>query len=558
MSQKFDFIIVGAGSAGCVLANRLTASGKFSVLLVEAGAKDISPWLHIPIGYAKTYYNPAVNWMYYTAADAGINNRQSYWPRGKVLGGSSAINAMVFIRGQHEDFNDWEKMGATGWGWEGVLPYFKRLEDAGFTDHPLRGSGGAVTVSETTHGVHHTSYHFLKGCEQLGFTLNADFNAETQEGVNLYQANIRGGIRISSSRAYLKPARARKNLTVLTEAHAVKLNVVKPDAVKPAAVKPAAVKSEREKPVCNGIVCMQKGKEIHFTALKEVILSAGAIGSPQLLQCSGIGDAELLKRLGIAVKHHSPMVGENLTDHLGFNDYYKSNLPTLNDQFNSYAGCIRAGLQYIFTRKGPFSVGVNHAGGFVKSSDDRPRPNIQLYFQPTSFINAPKGTRPAIRLDNFSGLSMGISQCRPSSRGSVKIAHADCRVAPTIQPNYLSTQNDCEEMVEGLKIIRQIAQTPAMRSIIKEQINKSSDDSDAALLEDFRRHADTVFHPTCTCAMGDDPAKNVVDSRLKVYGIERLRVADASVFPTITSGNTNAPSMMVGEKASDLILHDHQ
>jgi choline dehydrogenase len=537
----FDFIVVGAGSAGCVVANRLTESGRYRVLLVEAGPADKNPWIHIPIGYAKTYFDPRCNWMYHTEPDAGINNRSSYWPRGKVLGGSSSINAMVFIRGQHADFDDWQKLGADGWGWADVLPYFKKLENiepAGDADSDLlRGKHGPVSVSRIGDSVHSTNHNFLSGCAELGFSRNPDFNGSSQEGVNHYQINTFKGRRVSASRAYLRPAAKRKNLVVVTNAHVTRLNF--------------------EGTACIGISYVHKGRYHQVRARREVVLSAGSVNTPQILQCSGIGDRALLGDYGIPVQHHSPLVGENLQDHIGLSYFFRSRVPTLNNEFTSVTGCVRAGLRYLLTRKGPLSISVNHAGGFVRSSPERARPNLQLYFQPTSYMNAPTGTRPMIALDKFAALSVGISQCRPTSRGHIKIGSADPLVAPKIVPNYLSTEYDINEMLEGMKLIRKIAETDAMKKIIVEEMVPGKDVlSDEQLMEDFRNRCGTIFHPVSTCTMGRNPGSAVVDPRLKVYGVDRLRVVDASIFPTVTSGNTNAPAMMVAEKASDMILED--
>ena len=539
--NDFDFIIVGAGSAGCILANRLTESGRYRVLLVEAGPADKNPWIHVPIGYAKTFFDPKCNWMYNTEPDLGINNRSSYWPRGKVLGGSSSINAMVFIRGQHADFDDWEIMGASGWGWADVLPYFKKLENiesgGDVNSDVLRGKNGPISVSRIGDSVHPTNRNFLAGCAELGFPRNPDFNGPSQEGVNHYQINTSNGLRVSASRAYLRPAAKRKNLQVVTNAHVTRLNF--------------------EGAACIGITYFHKGSYHEVRAHREVVLSAGSVNTPQILQCSGIGDQSLLGELGISVQHHAPLVGENLQDHIGLSYFFRSRVPTLNNEFTSMTGCVRAGLRYLLTRKGPLSISVNHSGGFVRSSPARARPNIQLYFQPTSYMNAPTGTRPMIALDKFAALSIGISQCRPTSRGHIKIGSADPLVAPKIVPNYLSTEYDVNEMIEGVKLIRKIAGTDAMKKIIVEEMVPGGKVlSDEALIEDFRNRCGTIFHPVSTCAMGRNSDSAVVDPRLKVYGVNRLRIVDASIFPTVTSGNTNAPVMMVAEKASDMILED--
>lgn len=533
--MEFDFIIIGAGSSGCVLANRLTGCGRYRVLLLEAGPRDWSPWIHLPIGYARTHYNRRINWMYHTLPDPGINRRTSYWPRGRVLGGSSSINAMVFIRGQHEDYDDWQRMGADGWSWKDVLPYFRKLEDATFSGHPDRGHAGPVSVTRVAREAHRTNRFFLDGCLEAGIRLNEDFNAGLQEGVNYYQINTYRGRRVSAATAYLDPARKRKNLVIQTCALATRLVF--------------------EGTACRGVEFLSRGTLRQASARLEVIVCGGAINSPALLQKSGVGEERLLEGLGIRTVHHSPMVGDNLQDHLGIDYCFRSRIPTLNDRFNSVFGCIGAGMQYLFSRTGPLSISVNHSGGFVRSGQHRARPNIQLYFQPTSYIDAPKGSRPMIRLDRMSAFSIGISQCRPASRGWVRIRSADPGAPPDIMPNYLSAEADVAELLEGVKLIRRIAGTPAMQSIIEKEILPGPEvDDDNALLEDLRNRGDTVFHPVGTCRMGNNPARTVVNPKLEVHGLRNLRVADASVFPCIVSGNTNVPAIMVGEKGADLVL----
>lgn len=533
--MDFDFIVVGAGSSGCVVADRLSEDGRYRVLLLEAGPRDWSPWIHLPIGYAKSFFNARVNWMYRTLPDPGINHRSSYWPRGRVLGGSSSINAMVFIRGQQEDYDDWKDMGADGWSWQEVLPYFRKLEDARFSEHHDRGRSGPIRVTRIAKEAHRTNQCFLAGCQEAGFRLNDDFNAESQEGINYYQINTHHGRRVSAATAYLNPARHRKNLTIRTKALVTRLKF--------------------EGSVCNGVEFLTRGTLQSACARHEVIVCGGAINSPTLLQRSGVGDSRHLESLGIGVVHHSPMVGMNLQDHFGIDYCFLSRVPTLNNQFNSTFGCIRAGIQYLVSRSGPLSISVNHSGGFVRSSEQRTRPNVQLYFQPMSYINASEGSRPMIRLDRMAAFNIGISQCRPASRGWIRIDSSDPAIPPGIMPNYLSSEEDVFELLEGVRLIRRIAGTAAMQKIIEKEILPGPGiTSDQALVEDLRNRGDTVFHPVGTCIMGNDPSRAVVSPELEVYGLKGLRIADASVFPCITSGNTNAPAIMTGEKASDMIL----
>ena len=535
--SEFDFVIVGAGSAGSVVADRLSESGKYSVCVLEAGGSDLNFWIWMPIGYGKAFYNRHINWMYRTEADPGLNDRSGYWPRGKVLGGSSSINAMVYIRGQHADFEDWKAMGNPGWGWEDVLPLFRRSEtnDAGACG--FRGGGGPLHVSSTERDVHPLCANFLAAAEEAGFNRNPDFNGADQEGVGLYQITAKDGFRMSAARAFLSPARKRPNVEVITRAHTTRLVV--------------------ENGRVTGAVYNRNGAEFTVKARREVILSAGAVNSPQILMLSGIGDGAELQAKGIESRLHRPAVGKNLQDHLGHDYLYRSKRPTLNQQLYPWWGKLFQGIRYVLTRRGPLSLSVNQAGGFVKSTPDTPRPNMQLYFSPVSYTKAPKGKRPLMPPDPFPGFLLGMQPTRPTSRGQITLRSGDPFDTPEIHPNSLSTNHDLTEMIEGCRLMRQIAGSPALQEIIEEEISPGPGvQSDADMLEDVRNRCSTVFHPVSTCRMGPDETDNVVDHRLKVYGIEGLRIVDASIFPTVTSGNTNAPAIMVGEKGADMILED--
>ncbi len=535
MSAIYDYIIVGAGSAGCVLADRLSASGKYRVLVLEAGGSDNRFWIQTPIGYGRSFFDPAVNWMYMTEADPGTGNRASYWPRGKVLGGSSSINAMVFVRGQQRDFEDWKSMGNTGWGWDDVLPYFKKMETNATGGNEFRGDSGPLYVNTVSEQYHPLCHRFIEASKEMGFEFNEDFNGASQEGVGFYQITTRGGRRMSTCRAYLKEARKRRNCEVKTGAHTTAITVRDGKAV--------------------GVRYQSQGRHYEATAGREVILSAGAVNSPQILQLSGIGPGQLLQNFGLEVIRDLPAVGENLQDHLTMSHYYKSRVPTLNDQLSPWWGKLKAGLRYLTFRDGVLSLSVNQAGGFVRSNENRQHPNLQLYFAALTYTKPTPGERRLMSPDRESGFLNGFSQLRPTSRGSLALQSADPFAAPSIRPNYLSTDADVTEMLEGCRLLRAMARTPTLSALIKEEyIPGPAVTTDEQLLEDIRLRSETVYHPTSTCMMGRDDRNSVVDAECRVHGVDNLRVVDASVFPTVTSGNTNAPTIMVAEKASDMIL----
>jgi choline dehydrogenase len=532
----YDFIIVGAGSAGCVLANRLTASGRHRVLLLEAGGSDRRFWIRTPIGYGRTFYDPRVNWMYLTEPVPGIGGRISYWPRGKVLGGSSSINAMVYIRGQPYDFDDWAAAGNPGWGWHDVLPYFMKAEDHQLGATDFRGTGGPLSVSDVSRDLHPLCAVYLRACRELGFKAVADMNGPEGECVGLYQITTRNGVRASAATAYLGPARGRQNLHVLTGAHAVHIRFDNRRAT--------------------GVEYLQDGQKHVAGAGREVILAAGAVNSPQLLQLSGIGPAALLRAKGIDIVLDLPAVGRNLQDHLGIDYLYKSRVPTLNDELHPWHGKLRAGLKYVLARRGPLSLSVNQGGGFVRTRPELRRPNMQLYFSPLSYLKAPPGKRPLMNPDPYSAFMIGISHCRPASRGYLEITSADPLTPPAIHPGYLADESDLEEMLDGVRFLRRLAAAPALAAVIEAELKPGPDiQGQDALIADIRRRSSTIFHASGTCAMGDR-ARAVVDARLRVHGAEGLRVIDASIFPNVTTGNTNAPTIMVAEKGADILLED--
>ena len=529
-TPEYDYVIVGAGSAGCVLANRLSADGKHSVLLLEAGPKDSHLWIHIPLGYAKLFKEKSVNWMYQTEPEPGLNGRQVFQPRGKVLGGSSSINGLLYVRGQHEDYDRWRQRGNAGWGYEDVLPYFKKSEDQQRGGDQYHGSGGPLPVSDWRHA-DPLSEAFVKAAAEVGIPTNPDFNGERQEGAGFFQTTTRLGRRASTAVAYLRPALKRPNLQVETAALAQRI----------------LFEGRRAK----AVEYRQEGSVRVAKARREVLISSGAYNSPQLLQLSGVGPAELLKQHGINVVLDAPGVGNDLQDHMQVRVVTRcAQRVTLNDVVNHPLRKIMAGLRYAALRQGPLTIAAGTSGAFFKTDPRLATPDIQIHFLPFST------DKMGEKLHSFSGFSASVCQLRPESRGSLKIRSADPSVPPEIRINYLATETDRTAFVEGFKILRKILAAPALKAYCVEEVDPGSDvTSDADILEFCRRTGSTVYHPTSTCRMGNDPLA-VVDQRLKLRGIDGLRVVDASVMPDLMSGNTNAPTIMIAEKASDMILQD--
>lgn len=535
--DSFDYVIIGAGTAGCVVAGRLSERADVTVLVLEAGGSDRTLWIQVPIGYGRTFFDRSINWMYDTAPVPGLNNRASYWPRGKVIGGSGSINAMVYVRGQPHDFDDWAAMGNSGWGWNDVLPYFKASEDhdGGASDH--HGAGGPIHVTDITRRAHPLCGTFIEAASALGFNYTADFNGPAPEGVGVYQINTDKGRRASSANAFLRPALKRQNVELRTRAHATRILFEGKRAV--------------------GVEYQRGGRLETVTAKREVILCGGAVNSPQLLQLSGIGDPQTLQSLGIAPVKAAPAIGRNLQDHLAVSYFYRSSQPTLNDELGPFIGKAKAGLRYLFDRGGPLSLSVNQGGGFVRSDPSQSRPNLQLYFSPVSYTKTPLSERRLTNPDPFSAFLLSFNACRPTSRGWLTLTSPDPFAPPQIHPNYLSTGQDIAEAVIGTRLLRRLAATRPLAGIITGEIVPGAHlTTDEDLLEDFRNRADTVYHPVGTCGMGPDPASSVVDARLRVHGLQGLRIIDASIFPTVTSGNTNAPTVMVAEKGAAMVTED--
>jgi choline dehydrogenase len=532
-----DFIIVGAGSAGSVLAERLSADGRFRVLVIEAGGTDQRFFVQMPLGYGKLFHDPAVNWLYKTEPDPGLAGQRDHWPRGKLLGGSSSINAMVYIRGHREDYEDWKALGNTGWGWDDVLPAYKAMEDNEAGGDAWRGTGGPLFVSANQRNLHPMVKDYVASCIAAGLPFNPDFNGAMQEGTGTYQLTVKGRRRNSAARAFLRPAMRRPNVQVMTGTMVTRVVI--------------------ENGRATGVEVLRGGQRVVLRARAEVILAGGAVNSPQLLQLSGIGAGALLQGLGIPVVRDNANVGDHLNDHQGINYTYRMKVPTLNDVLRPWWGKLRVGMEYLILGRGPLALSVNHGGGFFRTSPDLPRPNMQLYFQAFSTLIPRAGERPVLTPDPFSGMSLGLSNCRPTSRGTIRIASADPLVHPVIRANAFSTDHDVAEMLAAVRFIRRVAAQEPLRGLIAEELRPGpACATDDAMIADFRARSGTVYHPSCTCRMGPDAADSVVTPRLKVHGVDGLRVCDASVFPTLIGGNTNAPAMMVGWKGAGIILAD--
>ena len=534
--DETDYIIVGAGSAGSVLADRLSANGRHQVTVLEAGGTDRRFYVHLPLGYGKLFYDPTVNWMYRTEPDPGLNGARDHWPRGKVLGGSSSINAMVWIRGHRADYEDWGRDNS-GWGWEECLSAYRALEDNEAGADDWRGQGGPLFISANRSGLHPLVKSYVAACGEAGLAENPDFNGAVQEGAGIYQMTIRNARRNSTARAFLRPAMKRPNLRVVTRAMVTRVVIEGGRAV--------------------GVEYRRGGETHVLRARAEVILAGGAINSPQLLQLSGVGPGGLLQGLGIPVVRDNPNVGDHLSDHQGINYTWSMTVPTYNDELRPWWGKLRAGLQYFIGGGGPLAKSINHGGGFFRTRSDLDRPNMQLYFQAFSTLIPREGERPLLTPDPWSGLSIGLSNCRPTSRGHIRLRTGRPEDHPVITANAFSTNHDVEEMLAAVKYLRQIAAQPAMARLIKEELRPGpAIATDEELIHDFRARSGTVYHPSCTCRMGPDAATSVVDAGLRVHGVGGLRVIDASAFPNIIAGNTNAPSILMGWKGAERVLAD--
>jgi choline dehydrogenase len=533
MREQYDFIVTGACSAGAVVASRLSENGRYSVLLLEAGPPDTNPWIHVPLGFAKTFIDPKVNWKFESEPQAGLAGRRLYLPRGKTLGGTSSINGMVYIRGNHADYDEWRQRGCTGWDWESVLPYFKKAENQTRGADAYHGTGGPLTVSDQPYRFE-LSDAVLAACEQAGIPRNPDFNGAVQEGCGYYQTTTSNRRRWSTSKAYLGPARGRKNLTIRTGAQATRVVIENGRAVGVSYVSPEGKRTAR--------------------AGREVVVSGGTYGSPQLLQLSGLGPAAHLQAMGIAVVRDMPAVGSNLHDH--FNTYlsWKCARPiTLNDLENSWPRKIVAGLQYGLFRGGPMASNGIHAGLFTRSDPRLERPDLQINLLEWS---TKERTKDRVIPHSFPGFTMSPVHLKPDGRGTVRLGSPDPLAAPSVRFDFLRTEYDLRAILTAVRLVRRIASMPALRGLVVEEIAPGLDvESDTALEAFVRATGISNHHPTSTCAMGVG-TNSVVDPRLRVHGVDGLRVADASIMPSVVAGNTNAPSIMIGEKAAAMVLED--
>jgi choline dehydrogenase len=533
-SETYDYVVVGAGTAGCLLANRLSADANSRVLLLEAGGKDNYPWIHIPVGYLYLMGNPRADWGFKTAAEPGLNGRSLSYPRGRVLGGCSSINGMIYMRGQARDYDLWRQMGNEGWAWDDVLPYFKKhqdqwaLEPDAFDGLHERGGEWRIELARIRWEILDA---FRDAAAEAGIPKVEDFNRGDNEGCGYFHVNQKTGVRWNASKGFLRPVRHRPNLDIETDAMVERL----------------VIEGKR----VTGLVMRQHGNRRRIKAAREVILAAGAIGSPQIMQLSGIGPGSLLKQHGISVAHELKGVGENLQDHLQVRCAYKVHgVRTMNERFQSLTQRAGFAAQYLFARRGPMTMAPSQLGAFVKSDPSRETPNLQYHVQP---LTLPKFGEP---LDPFPAFTASVANIRPTSRGWVRITALDPEAHPEIKPNYLSTEEDRRVAAEAIRVTRTIVSKPSLAKFRPEEfrpgLEVQRDDELAKAAGDI---ATTIFHPVGTCKMGSDDTA-VVDARLKVRGLQGLRVADASVMPTITSGNTNSPTLMIAEKASAMILED--
>lgn len=533
VGAEYDFVIVGAGSSGCVLANRLSADGNKSIAVVEAGPRDSSFWIHLPIGYGRTMWDPKVNWKFQTEPEPQMGGRQVYWPRGRVLGGSSSINGLIVIRGQKQDYDHWADQGSSGWSWNEVLPYFVKLENnAQFGDDQIHGSGGPLPVSSIDRR-HELIEAFIAAGQANGVPRTDDFNGRVQEGAGYFQLTTKNGWRMSAAAAYLRPAEKRGKVSVLTDMQVLRVLFEGRQAV--------------------GVVCHTPQGTRTIKARRGVILSAGAIQSPHLLMLSGVGPGRHLQQIGVPVLIDRPSVGQNLQDHLQFRLIYKaSKAITTNDALRSLWGRAKLGLEWLLFRRGALAIGINQGGMFARLMPESKTPDIQFHVATLSADMA------GGKVHDFPGFTLSVCQLRPESRGHIALASSDPLARPLIYANYLATEKDRDYAVKSIAFARKLARTAPLSDLVAAEVTPGPEvATDADLLDFARRTGATIFHPSGTCRMGTDEAA-VVDPRLRVRGVGGLWVVDCSIMPTLVSGNTNVPAMMIAEKAADMISEDCQ
>ena len=537
VGESHDYVIVGAGSAGCVLADRLTRDRRASVLLLEAGPADSHPYIKLPVGYGRLFFHPVFNWCYQTEPDPALAGRVSYWPRGKVVGGSSSINALVYCRGLPHDFDDWAAAGAAGWDWRAVRPHYEQIETRIAADGGRSGDGPLV-VTDVSRRVHGTNRHFFDAAREVGLPRTDDFNGPSPEGVGSYAITVRGRMRCSAADAFLRPALKRGGVRLLTRA----------------LVQRVLVESGR----ATGVEFLRGGETVRAQARREVIVCAGAVNSPQLLQLSGIGPGSLLASLGIPVLHANEHVGGNLQDHVAVSYVYVAAGRTMNEELSPWWGKLWAGLRYVLAGTGPLGISVNQCGGFVRSSPAVPRPDLQLYFVPMTYTTTQvPGKRQVVNPDPWPGFLISFQPSRPTSRGRIDARSPRIEDAPTIRPNYLATEKDLADVVAGGRLLQAMMRTRPLKDFVREPVAPDIETlDDAGLVEDFRQRGGSVFHAVGSCRMARSGSEGVVDANLRVFGVDRLRVVDASAFPNLTSGNTNAPTLMLAHRAAELIRGD--
>ena len=532
MTKHFDYIIIGAGSAGCILANKLSENLKNNVLLLEAGGSDQRFWIKTPLGYAFTYNDPKVNWRYNTEPDKNLYERTAYWPRGKVIGGSSSINAMAYFRGLENDFTDWENAGAKNWGWDNVLKTYQVIEKH-VSKKEIVGDG-PIQISDLSEHMHPFTKNFMAAAKELNWPTPKNTPIAT-EGLGYVHNTTKNGKRFSSADAFLHPIKNRKNLHIIKNATVEKIII--------------------ENLQAKGVIYKVNNIKKYADANKEIILSAGAIGSPQILQLSGVGPKEILKKSEVKLIHHSPEVGQGLQDHLAITKYFSTHERTLNAEIGNIFGKIIAGFKYIINKSGPLSIPVNQTSGFVRSEIKSIFPDIQIYANPIAYSTDNSGKT---YVDKKSGFLISAQPTRPTSRGSINIQSPDINIPPLINANSLDTKDDQLMAIKAGKIIQQISNTNVIKSVTTKAFDTNFINfNDNDLLNNFCEYASTVYHPCCTCRMGNSINNSVINHRLQIHGLKNIRVVDASSFPNITSGNINAPTMMLAYRASEMILEDN-